>query len=206
MYKIPLLWIFIAPIAAAMTIDDIPNVRRSLVMLPMVEMISAFGFLYVLQNKKKLIRTLIIFSVTILLVCNFLYFTHQYFIHAPIHRNWYRNEGFDEMVKTINNSYNNIDKVVLTKSLGGIYPLILFYTKYDPKTYLLEGAIKDRDYTGFGKFFFVPQDCPYQQKGNRFLTVKKIIYVDNGVCEDNAKNQKTIYRKDGSKVFNIVYE
>src|SRR3989338_2667908 len=29
-YKIPLLWLIVAPIAAAVTIDDIPNVRRSL--------------------------------------------------------------------------------------------------------------------------------------------------------------------------------
>lgn len=205
-HKIPLLWLLIAPITAAITIDDIPNVRRSLLMFPMIEIVSAFGFLYILQSRKKVLRMLIILSVAILLTYNFLYFLHQYFVHSSVHQNWYRNEGFGEMVKTVKNSYNEVSNVIVTKDAGGIYPLILFYMKYDPKEYLSEGSSKDKDYTGFGKFFFVPQACPSQQKDNRFPNGTKIIYIDKGECVDNTAHQKIIYRKDGTKVFNIVYE
>ena len=45
--------------------------------------------------------------VSTLLLYNFSSFLEQYFIHAPIHRNWYRNEGFGEMVKTVKNSTNS---------------------------------------------------------------------------------------------------
>lgn len=204
MNKIPLLWLLIAPITAAITVDDIPNIRRSFLMFPMLEIVGAFGFLYILQNRKKLLKKLIILSVAILFVYNFLYFLHQYFIHAPIHSNWYRNEGFGEMVKTVKNSYSDVDRVIVTKSLGGIYPLILFYMQYDPKEYLSEGSPKDKDYTGFGKFFFVPQACPSKDKDNRFPT-GKIVYIDKGECEDSLSD-KAILRKDGARVFNIVYE
>lgn len=205
-HKIPLLWLAIAPIAAAITVDDIPNVRRSLLMFPIIETISAFGFFYILQNRKKILKTLIISSIAILLFFNFLYFLHQYFIHSSVHQNWYRNEGFGEMVKTVKKSYADIDKVIVAKDGGGIYPLILFYMTYDPNLYLSEGFPKDKEYTGFGKFFFVPQACPSQQKDNRFPTGTKIIYIDKGECSVNASHQKIIYRKDGTKVFNIVYE
>lgn len=209
-YRIPLLWLFLAPIAAAITIDDIPNVRRSLLMLPALELISAFGFWYVLQNKKKFVKILIACVSAIVLTYNFIYFLHQYFIHAPIHTNWFRNEGFGEMIKTVNASYNRVDKVVTTKAAGGIYPLVLFYMRYDPKLYLLEGMPKDRDYTGFGKFFFVPQDCPSQQKDDRFPKAGRIIYVDKGDCQlySNLQNKKADYisRKDGTKVFRLVYD
>ena len=205
-YKIPLLWLFIAPITAAVTIDDIPNVRRSLFMLPALELISAFGFWYVLQNRKRFLKQLIIYASAIVLICNFLYFFHQYFIHAPIHANWFRNEGFREMIKTVEASYNKIDKVIVTKGAGGIYPLVLFYMQYDPKLYHSEGTSKDREYTGFGKFFFVPQSCPSQQKDNRFPKTEKAIYIDKGDCKNVNQNTKTIYRKDGSRVFNIIYE
>lgn len=206
MQKIPLIWLFLAPVVAAVTTDDIPNIRRSLTMLPIIEIISAFGFLYVIQNRKKLGKTMMIFVSAILLTLNFSYFLHQYFVHAPVHRNWYRNEGFGEMVKTVKNSYNEIDKIIVTKSAGGIYPIILFYMQYDPKDYLLEGSIKDREYTGFGKFFFVSQTCPSQKKDHRFPKVKKAIYVDKGECKNSDRHYKTIYRKDGTKVFNVVYE
>ncbi|MBI2028365.1 MAG: glycosyltransferase family 39 protein [Candidatus Levybacteria bacterium] len=206
MHKVPLLWLLIVPMVAAITTDDIPNIRRSLIMLPMIEVISAFGFLYILQNKRKLINILVISSFGIFLTYNFFYFLHQYFVHVPIHRNWFRNEGFGEMVNTVKNSYNNVDKVIVTKDAGGIYPLILFYMKYDPKTYQDEGAPKDKNYGGFGKFFFVPQACPSIDKDIRFPNANKIIYVNKGDCKLKAINQKIIYRKDKTKVFNITYE
>lgn len=205
-YKIPVLWLFIAPLVAAITIDDIPNLRRSLIMLPALELISAFGFWHVLQNRKRFIKMLIIFVCAITLTYNFVYFLHQYFIHAPIHMNWYRNEGFGEMIKTVKASYGKVDKVIVTKDAGGIYPLILLYMQYDPKLYQSEGTPKDKEYSGFGKFFFVPQACPYINKDNRFPREKRIIYINKGECSNNASNKKIIYRKDGTKVFEIVYE
>jgi len=150
---------------------------------------------------------LLIVSVTgAILIFNFSYFIHQYFIHSGIHMNWYRNEGFNEMIKTVKNSYNKVDKVVVTKDAGGIYPLILFYMKYDPGLYQSEGSPKDKEYKGFGKFFFVPQSCPSTHKDNRFPKAGKIIYVDKGECENKVQRQKIIYRKDGTRVFNIIYE
>lgn len=205
-YKIPMLWILLAPIVAALTIDDVPNIRRSLVMLPMLEIVSSFGFLYILQNRKKLLQILIVSVTGVILIFNFSYFIHQYFIHSGIHMNWYRSEGFGEMVKAVKSSYNNVDKVVVTKSNGGLYPLILFYMQYDPKDYLSEDSPKDREYRGFGKFFFVPQACPSKDKDERFPKDRRIIYVDKGECEDKAQRQKIIYRKDGTRIFNIVYE
>jgi len=206
MYKIPILWLLVAPTVAAITIDDVPNVRRSLVMFPMLEIASAFGFLYIFQNRKKLVKILIVSVATVILIFNFSYFTHQYFIHSGIHMNWYRNEGFDEMVKTVKNSYNKVDKIIVTKTAGGIYPLVLFYMNYDPRLYQSEGSPKDKEYTGFGKFFFVPQSCPSKDKDDRFPKAKRIIYIDKGECDEKTQNQKIIYRRDGTKVFNIVYE
>lgn len=206
-YKLPLVWLLLAPVVAAMTFDDIPNVRRAITMVPALEMIAAYGFFSILQYKKILPkRHIFIVCISILLFLNVFYFLHQYFVNASVHKNWYRNEGFGEMIKTVKNSYDGVDSIIVTKSAGGIYPLVLFYMQYDPKVYQAEGSPKDRDYGGFGKFFFVPQACPSQQKDNRFPNGTKIIYIDKGECVDNAANQKIIYRKDGTRVFNMIYE
>jgi len=203
-YKIPLIWILIAPITAAITTDDVPNINRAVVMFPMIEIIAAYGFLSFINKLRLRLKQITILLTSIFLLYNFLYFLEQYFVHAPFHRNWYRQEGFGEMVKTVKNSYSNVDKIIVTKSLGGIYPLVLFYMQYDPKEYLSEGSPKDKDYTGFGKFFFVPQACPSKEKDNRFPTGKNV-YIDKGECEESLSD-KVILRKDGSRVFNIVYE
>ncbi|MCL5113777.1 MAG: glycosyltransferase family 39 protein [Patescibacteria group bacterium] len=204
-HKLVLLWVLIAPVTASLTVDDIPNINRVIVLFPALEIISAFGFLALISKMPVKLFKLFVPLVAILLLFNVAYFLHQYFIHAPIHRNWYRDEGVGEMVKTIRKSYDGVDKVIVTKS-GGIYPLILFYMKYDPGIYQKEYSPKDKDFAGFGKFFFVPQACPSQQKDSRFPIVKKTIYVDKGECENRGQRSKIIYRKDGTRVFNIVYE
>ena len=102
-YKYSLLWLLVAPLVAAVTMDDIPNIRRSLLMFPIVEIITAYGFLYFFQ-KVKYSR---IFSVIIglLLVFNFVYFMHQYFVHEEVHRTWYRNNGASQLIGEIKKVY-----------------------------------------------------------------------------------------------------
>lgn len=98
----------------------------------------------------------------------------------------------------------------MSKYQGGIYPLVLFYMQYDPKVYQSEGSPKNKDYGGFGKFFFMPQDCP-SQTVNKALIGKRNLYIDKGDCPlDNSfkKNKKFKYinREDGTKAFRIVYD
>lgn len=208
-YKIPLVWLLIAPIAAALTVDDVPNVRRALVMFPAIEMIAAYGFLLFLDKFNKNRKIFASSILVLLLLFNFFYFLHQYFIHSQINKNWHRNVGFDKMVSLVKKDYQNYDSVIVTKSLGGIFPLVLFYMQYSPNKYQTEGSPKDRNNSGFGKFFFANSACPSIDKDPQFPK-GKIIYVDDGNC----RNYKTlallkhiyITRKDGTKVFRIVYE
>jgi len=208
-YKIPLIWLLVAPVVASITMDDIPNLQRAIVMLPAIEIIAAFGLIKFISDRKGIIKQAAQLIIGLLFIFNFAYFMHQYFVHTKTHRTWYRNNGFKEMIKTVYKDYVNYDRIVVTKSEGGIYPLILFYTKYDPALYQKEGSTKDKDYAGFGKFFFVPQACPSVDRDNRF-PAGKIIYVDNGTCPDNSaldnKIKTIVNREDGTKAFRIVYD
>lgn len=207
-YKILLLWILIAPIVPALTMDDIPNINRVVIMLPMLEIIAGFGFLSFIKNikHKKQFTCLIAFF----LLLNTLYFLHQYFYNAKTHNPWYRNNGFAGMMEIVKKTYNDYDKIVMSKYQGGIYPLVLFYMKYDPKTYQLEGSPKNKDYGGFGKFFFVPQDCPSLQAKSKVLIDKRVLYVDKGDCpwekSFRTKRHSYVYREDRTKAFRIVYD
>ena len=114
------------------------------------------------------------------------------------------------MVDLVKKDYSSYDNIIVTKSLGGVYPLILFYMKYDPSQYQKEGSSKDINNTGFGKFFFVSSACPSIDRSPGFPKAEKAIYVDNGSCPDYKslinKEYTYITRKDGTRVFRIVYE
>lgn len=207
--KLPLVWLVIAPAVAAVTMDDIPNINRAIVMVPVLEIIVAVGIFNAVNYFQK--RKLFFVGLTVLLfIGNVFYFGHQYFVNAPVHDNWYRGDGFSKMMEMVNQNYTKYDAVVISKSEGGIYPLVLFFSKYSPKAYQEEGSSKSNDYTGFGKFFFVPQDCPSVQRSDKTPRVKRTLYIDRGNCPDSdtLRNKRVDYvnRLDATRAYRVVYD
>ncbi|MBU2632606.1 glycosyltransferase family 39 protein [Patescibacteria group bacterium] len=205
-----LLWLLVGPATASLTVDDIPNVRRAFVMVPVIEILAAYGFLTAIKKIPKPFRSASIGIFAIFFVFNSFYFFHQYFIHSPVHRNWYRHEGFDQVMEFVKKDYPNYEMIVVSKSFGTIYPAILFYMKYEPSKYLGEGSTKDKDGSGFGKFFFVHSECPSLDVDSRIPSVNKTIYIEDGNCKSptTLQNKKYVYinRKDDTKAFRIVYD
>ncbi len=214
--KIPILWLLIAPIVAAMTVDDSPNIRRSLLMVPAIEIIASVGIISFVSYFRNInfklnnihIKHIVIGIIVLCFIGNVMYFLHQYFVHAKHHRTWYRNNGFSELMKKVNENYENYDKIVTTKSGGG-YPLFLFFSKYNPRVYQEEGSLKDADYKGFGKYIFVPSECPSTDTRIKLSSKARILYIDRGTCtepsKESGKKYNNIYREDGSLGFRIIY-
>ena len=209
-HKLPLLWLLLAPVTAAFTTDDVPNVNRVIVMFPMIELIAAYG-LVVFAEKFSDIKLKVIYAVVFFLfLANFAYFLHQYFVHSTIHQNWYRYEGFNKMMAIVKEDYSSYKQVVISKSFGGIYPLVLFYMRYNPAVYQKEGSPKDKADGGFGKFRFASSECPSFNLDPKIPLLKHTLFIDNGTCKDykglKYLQHTYIYRKDGTKAFRIVYE
>jgi len=198
---IPLIWLVLGPTVASLTRDDTPNIQRSLVMLPALVMITAFGFYqgYIFAKKylKKVIFHLGMGVLILGFIWNFSYFLHQYFVHAKIHRPWYRFEGFKEMVLKVNELAPKYEKVFISKAEGGVYMHFLFFSKIEPAEYQKLGSPKDKDYGGFGKYIFFPQQCVFG---------KNALLVASGKCQEapfTSSEAIPIYRGDGTVVFRI---
>lgn len=212
LYKIPLIWLAIAPMAAASAIDT-NNLQRAIVMFPVLDLIAAFGIVQILMQTSKIkikrhlnLKYFAYSLVTVLFGLNFVYFLHEYFVHTPIHRPWYRNNGFKQMILDVKKSYNSYDKIIVTTSAGGIYPLIQFYMGYDPEIYQAEGSPKDKKYSGFGKFFFVPIECPSITQNAQFPKTSTVLYVNNGTCPGDERYKEVVVRReDGTPAFKLVY-
>lgn len=202
----PLFWILLSPVTAAVTVDDVPNLQRAIVLFPMLEIVSAYGLIEALRVLRGKWQLVVKITLSIIVIYSILYFLHQYFVHGYTHRPWVRNNGFSNMMQEVNRRYGMSDKVIMTKTGGG-YPLVLFYSKYDPAMYILEGSPKDTDYKGFGKFLFVPQECPSLQSGIDIKLSDNITYVDRGSCDINKGllNRMDIPREDGSMGFRVYY-
>lgn len=207
-------WILLAPVGSSLTTDDVPNLQRTLFMLPALTLIIGVGWVTLIdwvQGKQKPLITSILGLVMGLSV---LFYIHQYYAHAGIYRPWYRQYGYKQLVAKVKNLEGAYPKVVVTNRESAPTIFFLFYLPYNPALFQKETAhttMHDFDRIGFGKYTFSQEECPLQEKMSADGTIevtgeRHILYVNSGLCKvpKQARVLDTIYRSDNSKVFTIL--
>lgn len=208
------LWWAVLLLPLALTFDEIPNVHRSLIVLPPIIIIIAIGLFYFFQykwiKKTKIISIILLIFIIFIGSFEFFYFLHQYFRHQAVHKPWYRGYAYKELISELKNYYGNYKKIVITKGNSNAYIYVLFYNKYDPNKYQLTGSHRDEDNKGFDKYIFSPYDCPLSagEKGlDPIRGEAGVLYVNKGDCllpKYDVKLLKTIKWKDGSSAFKLA--
>lgn len=219
-------WILIVPIGSALTFDDIPNLQRTLLVFPVLSILIAFGFEYLFTqiyslNKKYRYFTKVIFAlVPIILIYNFLFYMHSYYIHQLTHRPWYRQEGYRELVQEINSQYKQYEKVVITDSNSAPTIFLAFYNKYDPLK--LQNIIKKSSKTNYGsmsfdKYEITNEKCPLAElvsidpiskvKTTVLRGSKNVLYINDQSCpipNEGVRIVTQIKRPDNTVAFTLL--
>lgn len=217
-----IIWLLLGFVGSALTFDDVPNLQRTLIVFPVLPIVCALGFIKALTLiRSKQIPFFLFHSVTVL--CLLYYagsYLHSYYSHQLVHRPWYRQEGYEQLVKKVNALVSNYDNVVITNRESAPAILFLLYSAYDPQTFQKETegrVIKDYDRINFSRFEFSQEQCPFQEKeliDEKTGTVSfthtakaHTLYVNWGQCPQVKKFGTvidTIYRNDVTPVFTLV--
>lgn len=201
--------LFVAPLPAAVTLEDTPNIQRAILMIPFLVIIAAYGYYELLKLPRKW-KFLSIF-VIIGYFLNFVYFSHMYLVHQKMSlASYYRDGGNVELVKKIVEIKGIYKKVILTNNPDDLYPWIAFLTKTDPilfnQSYRdVRGGIRT-----FENIVFSVDKCPLNEaikRGDKNLD--SVLFVDNEGCEIDKKTKSladiklidTIKRPDGSNPY-----
>lgn len=196
-----LLWILIAPVAAAFTLQ-LPHPVRTLVFLPALHIVTAFGLFQCMvwiqkmgtKNSSFVVRSIVIVCICFILL-NSIYFLHQYFIHMPVENGslWYA--GRKEMVEKLATYEQQYDQIIVSNRLDFPYIFFLYYGHVDPRIYQLTGGTKSGGFleegNTLGKYEFKSLSTFL-----RSLT-KKVLFV--GMPGEEFKNSiviDTIYYPD----------
>ena len=128
-FKTFFLWFLIAPLASSLT-SGTPHAVRAIFYLPVYQLFSALGFLFLLKINKFLLYT-----CYLLLISNIFYYLHQYYVHTPVEyaREW--QFGYKQAVMISNKYYAGVDKIIVTYKYDQPYIFWLFYNKTDPLWY-----------------------------------------------------------------------
>lgn len=209
---LPLLFVGLGIIPAALTFQETPNLQRSL--------FSSLGFLLVVTlgqywlwekvKDKKISERILLVIFALFYFWSIAYFFHQYFAHALTHRPWYRDYGVKELVLNLKQVESNYRKIIMTRKDDNNLPFYLFFNKFPPQTYQDLGSPKDVNYLLFGKYEFVPFECVLEvTKDGQLETETNLrsdyLYVNIGKCPDYPGTKvKNIYRPDNTIVFKII--
>lgn len=173
------LW-FILGIVPAATARETPHALRIETILPVPQMLVAYGMLYsyeFLSRVKSYIlyvktKYIIFFLFLICFLFNLLYFLHTYFVHYP---GTYAAEwqyGYKQAVSYAESQKSNYKKIYMTNDLGRPYIYVLFYGKYPQNT--LKNAQIKREALGFvhvnrfEKYTF-SDNLPYGQEDTLYI-------------------------------------
>ncbi len=145
-----LAWMFLAPVPASFA-RETPHALRSLNILPTLQFLEAFAFIYILYRLKAspIKKLSIITCAALLLVLNVYYYLHNYYVHYP---SWTSQEwqyGYRQAIEEVARIQSDYDRVVITDGMGRPYIEVLYYLKYPPSLFQKERRVHT-DSTGFG--------------------------------------------------------
>ncbi len=205
-------WIALAPVGSALTFDDIPNLQRTLLLFPALSIVSSYGFVSFITNATKY-RRIILAVCCIIIAWSLLTYMHAYYVHGVVHRPWFRQEGYKDLVARVNTLLPSYKKAVITNRETAPTIFFLFYGTFDPSAFQQVAAastLRDFDRVGFGAYEFSQEECPLRDvvlpDGQVTTTGESgTLYVNSGLCKDMKYGRLIgeIRRSDNSLVFKL---
>ncbi len=177
---LPLILLLVAPLPAALTTEDAPNLHRAVFMIPFLSIIIAYG-LFELTQTGKYQQFYKIFLL--LIFANLVYFSHMYFVHNRVHEqlSMYRNRGVKETINSIESLKDKYDKIQITNIPDDLYPWYAFYTKQNPTIFNEKAKTRDKGAWSFGKIIFGQIKCPSRDVDVDYQG-QKMLVIDSESC------------------------
>ena len=198
-------WLLISPVASALTFQA-PNALRAQNMVIPLIIISAYGFLKVIEWLRLKNLRFGIWLLVILIIWLFARYEHMYWVHMSKEYPFSSQYGVKELVSYVVANDSKYKNVVVTTRYDQPYILLLFYTKYTPKDFQNNHILTSKDQFGFStvpyfdKFHFQPID--FQSVKNNFPNSLIIGTPDEIPKEANIV--KRIYGSNGYEYFDVV--
>ena len=134
--KILLLWLAIAPIPAALTVEGATHSTRLFILIAPLVLISSLGLDLFLKNFWTTTIKKVIFAGFVFLFCLNIYnYFHRYYIHYPKEQERLWHYGFKQAILKAEAESDKYEKIVFTPTTEPSLIFLLFWTKFDPKVF-----------------------------------------------------------------------
>ena len=135
-----IIWILVSPLAAALTKGPGYAANRVAVMMPAIQILSAYGFLFFAEMiarkiRIKSIKPLYYFMGGLFILISFLAFSEDYLYHNPIHAAQAMHYGMRDLFTSVSVEEGKYKEIRVSRSLSVPQIWVAFYNKWDPGDY-----------------------------------------------------------------------
>lgn len=205
--------LLIAPVPAALTVDDFPNVHRSLFMILPLALLTGLGAVnayYLIFNRSRILKYGIAFCFFIFISGEAAYSSHLYYSHAGLFESDTRNIGSKEIGTYLANHHADYQKLIVSE-----YEWLSIYYLFAQNNF--DKSLASKFQTDFrvkqlDNIEFVHELCPSILLGREeFLKTNPLLepvyFVDKGSClvSPDLKIITSIKNKDGTDSYRILH-
>lgn len=208
------LWLLLVFIPVSVTVDSIPNALRTILAVVPYQIVTAIGFIEILNLFKKNNIKIVIAAISFAaLLYQFIgYQNNLYNIYPVLYsRDW--QYGYKQAVGYVGEHYNDYDLIVFSRTYGEPHMFTLFFLNLDPGKYQNDPNLDRFESNNwvwvlkFDKFYFPDLG----DKGTHYQDIvsknpsKKILFIGKpGDFPDGMKVLKEINFLNGDGDFQIV--
>lgn len=130
-------WFILGPIASSLT-REAPHVLRSITILPIPMVLSAYGFVTLsgwMKRRNFSFSGFLLPAYLLLLFFHFENYAEKSFLEYRTKFSWSWQYGYEQIVDYVKQNYENYDKIIVTKKYGEPHEFFLFFWPWQPESY-----------------------------------------------------------------------
>lgn len=197
--------LLISPMPAPLTLDDVPNVHRTLFMIVPIAIFVSYGlFSFIDSVREKRVRSATLFFIVGIFLLEFIYFLHLYNQHANPVKSYERGDSNKEVVTAVIEKKNSVEKVYMPYNEDEFTIFYLYLTDNFDKSII--GRINSDLYMkSVDNIVFISSNCP----SKNLTTIerkKNILVVENTSCplQKDFQQIQDFSRHDGTKSYRLM--
>lgn len=130
-----LFWVLISVLPAALTKGPGYAANRAAVMMPAIQIFSAFGALALVGFLSTKVKRLFVFVYAVLFSVSLIFFLEDYFFHQPARGAEGMLFGRREALQFVSPKAGDYKTIIVSRSLSEPQIYVAFYNKWDPASY-----------------------------------------------------------------------
>lgn len=187
-------WVLLGMLPSGLTFES-HSPHRVTMVFTMLNIISAAGLYYFLKLTRSFKQYFYLLGMLILvLVLNFIYFLHMYFVNFPFEKSHYLQYPFEKVAEFAWSQYDNFEQIIFDPQFGDIAPFIgtggyyylAYYGHYPPRQFQekFHSGINAREVI-FDKFFIREVYWPKDKDKKNTLFIVSIWSVPLDTVDQN---------------------